>query len=68
MLVIVSPGRVVPSWTRPSGSGTTWPIAVVAAGSLGVVVLDDTVGECSALPGGVVHVLVPGTLAIQESI
>ena len=41
---------------------------VTAAGSLGVIVLGDTVGECSALPGGVVCVLVPGTLAIQESI
>ena len=32
------------------------------------IVLDDTVGECSALPGSVVCVLVPRTLAIQESV
>ena len=41
---------------------------VVAAGSLGVVILDDAVGECSALPGSVVCVLVPRTLAIPELI
>ena len=38
------------------------------AGSLGVVVLDDAVGECSALLGSVVCVLVPRTLAIQEPV
>ena len=32
------------------------------------IVLDDTVGECSALPGSVVCVLVPRTLAIQEPV
>ena len=41
---------------------------VVAEGSLGVVILDDAIGECSALPGSVVCVLVPRTLAIQESV
>src|SRR6185312_14722374 len=55
-------------WARPGGSETIWPVAVVAAGSLGVIVLDDAVGECSALPGGVVCVLVPRTLAIQEPV
>ena len=38
------------------------------AGSLGVVVLDDAVGECSAHPGSMVCILVPRTLAIQEPI
>ena len=37
-------------------------------GRLWVVIPDDAVGECSALPGGVVRVLVPGTLAIQEPV
>ena len=64
MLIIVSPGRVVPSWTRPSGSGTTRPIAVVAAGSLGVVVLGHAIGECAALPGGVVGVFLQWALAV----
>ena len=41
---------------------------VIEAGSLGVVSLDDAVGECSALPGGVVCILVPRTLAIQEPV
>ena len=68
LLVVISPGRVAPPWVRPSGSGTTRPISVVVAWSLGVVVLDDTIGECSALPGSVVCVLVPRTLAIQESV
>jgi len=64
VLVIVSSGRVAPLWACPSGSGTTWPVAVIAAGSLGVIVLDDAIGECSALPGSVVRVLVPRTLTI----
>ena len=68
MLVVVLPGRVTPPWACPGGSGTTRPVTVVAAGSLGVIVLDDAVGECSALPGGVVCVLVPRTLAIQEPV
>jgi len=34
----------------------------------GVIVLDDAVGESSALPGGVVRILVPGILAIQEPV
>ena len=51
-----------------SGSGTTRPVAVVVAGSFGVDILDDAVRECSALPGGVVCVLVPRTLAIQEPV
>jgi len=68
LLVVISPGRVAPSWACPGGSGTKRPVAVVAAGSLGVVVLDNAIGECSALPGSVVCVLVPRTLAIQESI
>ena len=38
------------------------------AGSFGVVVLDHTVGECAALPGGVVHVLVPRTLVVQQPV
>ena len=65
LLIVVSPGRVAPPWARPVGSRTTRPVAVVAARLLGVIVLDDAVGECSALPGGVVCVLVPRTLAIQ---
>ena len=68
LIIVISPGRVAPSWARPGGSGTTRPIAVVAAESFGVVVLDNAVGECSALPGGVVCVLVPRTLAIQEPV
>ena len=68
LLVIVSPGRVAPPWARPGGSGTTQPVTVVAAGSLGVIILDDAVGECSALSSGVVCVIVPRTLAIQEAI
>ena len=64
VVVVISPGRVAPLWARR----TTWPVAVVVAGSLGVVVLDDAVGECSAIPGGVVCVLVPRTLTIQELI
>ena len=36
--------------------------------TLGVVVLDDTVGECSAPPGSMVCVLVPRTLVIQEPV
>ena len=56
------------SGARPGGSRTTRPVAVIAAGSLGVVVLDDTVGECSAHPGSMVCVLVPRTLAIQEPV
>ena len=39
-----------------------------APGSLGVIFLDDAVGEYSALPGGVVCILVPWALAIQEPI
>ena len=58
----------MPLWACPGGSGTTRPVTVVAARSLGVVILDDVVGECSALSGGVVCVLVPRTLAIQEPI
>lgn len=63
-----APGRVAPPWARPGGSGTSRPVAVLAAGFLGVVVPDDTIGECSALPGSVLCILVPRTLAIQESI
>ena len=55
-------------WARPGSSGTTGSVTFIAAGSLGVIVLDDAIGECSALPGSVVCVLVPRTLAIQESI
>ena len=68
LLVVNSSWRVAPSWTRPGGPGTTRPVAVVASGLPGVVILDSAVGECSALPGSVVCVLVPRTLAIQESI
>ena len=40
----------------------------MAAGLLGVIILGDAIGECSALPGGVVCILVPRTLAIQEPV
>ena len=58
----------MPPSARPGGSGTTRPVAVVAAGLLGVVILDDAARECSALPGSMVCVLVPRTLAIQEPV
>jgi len=35
---------------------------------LGVVILENTIGECLALPGGMVCVLVPRTLAILEPV
>jgi len=38
------------------------------AGSFGVVILDDAVRECSALSGGVVCILVPRTIDIQEPV
>ena len=68
MLVVISPGRVAPPWARPSGPGTTRPIAVIVAGLLGVFILGHTVGECGALPGSVVRVLVPHTLGIQKPV
>ena len=58
----------MPPGVRPGGSRTTRPVAVIAAGSLGVFILGHTVGERVALPGGVVRVLVPRALAIQEPI
>jgi hypothetical protein len=67
-LVLISPGRVVPPGARPGGSRTTRPVAVIAAGSLGVFILGHTIGERVALPGGVVRILVPRVLAIQEPI
>ena len=57
----------MPPWARPGGSGATRSVAVVTAGSLGVI-LDDAVGECLALPSSMVCILVPRTLAIQEPV
>lgn len=67
-LGVLSPGQVVPPRARPSGPETTRPVVIVAAGSLGVVILGHTVGEGAALPGGVVRILMPWTLAIQEPV
>ena len=68
LLIVILPGRVAPLWAPPGGSGTTRPVTVVAARSLGVIVLDDAIGERSALLGSVVCVLVPRTLAIQDPV
>ena len=48
-------------------SGATRLVAVIVAGSLGVV-LDDVVGEHKALTRRVVGVLVPSTLSIQQPV
>jgi hypothetical protein len=58
-LIVITPGRV---------AGTTRPVTVIASRLLGVLLLGHTVGERTTLPGGVVRVLVPWTLAIQESV
>ena len=67
MLLAVSPGRSIPVTPAAGASRTSRLVAVIHPCTLGLFLVD-AVGESAALARGVVGVLVPQALAIEEPV